>query len=220
MCLLLAFVCAQWVFGIAFALVSRGLLGQMLAGAASTAVLLPGVFGMVMVHSGSPNDVGTQLGFCPPRPGSLRVALWTVGKGVLGAIGVFFAMVVVLRCAGKNLGDIPVQPLMREVSGEPRSVGLVAFGLFAMMGAPLSEELLFRSVLYQPMRAHIGVVPAAVIVSVIFAALHFYVWGVPHLIVLSLTFTALFECTGSLWYPIAAHGLYNGLTLVIARVAM
>jgi len=63
------------------------------------------------------------------------------------------------------------------------------------------------------------VLPAAVAVSVLFAAMHAYPWGTPMLFVLGLTFTALFESTGTLWAPILAHSLYNGIMVLLVRMA-
>jgi membrane protease YdiL (CAAX protease family) len=50
---------------------------------------------------------------------------------------------------------------------------------------------------------------------VAFALAHGYAWGFPQFFVLSLTFVALFERTGTLAAPIAAHGAFNTLSLIL-----
>jgi membrane protease YdiL (CAAX protease family) len=144
--------------------------------------------------------------------------LAAAGAGALTFAIVGVALGRIVRSTGRGWEDFPVQPLVRMISAQNSGLTLVGAAVLAIVGAPVSEELLFRSVLYQPMRARIGVVPAAVVVGLLFAALHGYVWGVPLLLVLSVTFTALFERTGSLWYPIAAHALYNGATFLLVRL--
>ncbi|MCK4284303.1 MAG: CPBP family intramembrane metalloprotease, partial [Candidatus Brocadiae bacterium] len=97
---------------------------------------------------------------------------------------------------------------------------LVLVCLLAVVIAPFVEEMVFRSVLYLPLRSRLGVVPAALIVSAAFAAVHGYARGTAQLAVLSLIFIALFERTGTLWAPIVAHGLYNGLTILVIRTIL
>ena len=52
------------------------------------------------------------------------------------------------------------------------------------------------------------------LVGLLFALAHAYVWGLPQLFVLSCVFVALFERTGTLLAPMAAHSAYNTFQLV------
>jgi len=159
-----------------------------------------------------------MLGFRRPRPRSFLPALAIAGAGALAFVGVTLAMVGIFYFVGVDLDSFRLQRLVRMIDAEAPGWTLASAALLAIVGAPLVEELLFRSVLYQPLRARLGVVPAALIVAALFAGVHLYAWGMPQLMVLSLVFVALFERTGSLWYPIVAHGLYNGATFVLIRV--
>ena len=86
---------------------------------------------------------------------------------------------------------------------------VVVLVFFAVVAAPVTEELTFRGLLYLPLRARIGRVRAALIVSALFAAIHSHLAGMGHLFILALMFTWLMESTRSLVAPILAHAAHN-----------
>lgn len=90
------------------------------------------------------------------------------------------------------------------------TLGTAALLLIAVVVAPLTEEVAYRGVLYPALRERWGVTPAIVLSSAVFALLHSnVVWlGLP-ILLLGILLARLFERTGSLWPPIAAHALFN-----------
>jgi len=220
--LLCAFVFVQLLFGLIPGVPPggwlRGLDAQLLVSAVTYAAFVPLVFLVVRRAGGRPGREAGQLGLRRPRRRCFWAALAIMGAGAVAFLGVTFALAGVLHCFGVRLDQFPVQPLVRMIDREQSIGTVIAAGLLATVGAPMTEELLFRSVLYLPLRARLGVLPAAVVVSVLFGTFHMYPWGMAQLVVLSLTFVALFERTGSLWYPMVAHGLYNGLMILLVRL--
>lgn len=90
--------------------------------------------------------------------------------------------------------------------------------VFALVIAPVAEEFIFRGVLFpfvrqlgRPMLAWLGV-------SLLFALIHVNAPTLLPLVVLALVFTWLYEKTGCLLAPIAAHSLFNAANLVILFV--
>jgi len=80
---------------------------------------------------------------------------------------------------------------------------------------PILEETLFRGILYRALRRHWSFAPAAVGSAAIFAVIHLsWVGMVPYLL-LGLVFAYLYERSGSLVAPWAAHGAFNGFNLAI-----
>lgn len=83
-------------------------------------------------------------------------------------------------------------------------------GLALAIASGLGEELLFRGAL-QP---EVGLV----IASVVFGAMHvvprwpLLLWGL-YAVAVGLAFGLAFEWTGSLWAPVIAHGVVNGVNL-------
>ncbi|SFE71587.1 CPBP family intramembrane glutamic endopeptidase [Alteribacillus iranensis] len=90
------------------------------------------------------------------------------------------------------------------------------------VGAGVSEEILFRGALLGVLLSYVGMVPALLIVSVIFMALHIPQYkgnAVIHLIVLMMGagLGILFIWSEALWAPIAAHIIYNAIVAVMMK---
>ncbi len=94
-------------------------------------------------------------------------------------------------------------------------LGLVFLSLVVV--APLAEEILFRGYLYTRLRRAFSVIGAALLVSVLFAAVHLqFETGKPLLwaaaldtFVLSLVLVYLREKTGNIWAGVGVHALKN-----------
>ncbi|MBC7979907.1 MAG: CPBP family intramembrane metalloprotease [Armatimonadetes bacterium] len=88
--------------------------------------------------------------------------------------------------------------------------GLVFLVISACLVAPLAEEILYRGVLYRSLSNKLGVIAAALLSSIIFAAFHFYdVYGLASVAIFGFICALLYQATGSLINVIALHMLYN-----------
>jgi membrane protease YdiL (CAAX protease family) len=88
------------------------------------------------------------------------------------------------------------------------------------IGAPLSEELLFRGFLQAALaRSRLGFAGGAVIASLLWTALHagYSIPGIIEVFVIGLFFSWLLWRTGSLLVPIVCHALYNSLIVFVLR---
>ncbi len=86
--------------------------------------------------------------------------------------------------------------------------------------APFAEELVFRGLLFPWLRARLGV-PAAVLLSALcFAALHGAAILIPALTVVGVAFAVIYQRSGSLWPAIVAHGVFNGIMIVLLYAAL
>ena len=95
-------------------------------------------------------------------------------------------------------------------AGEAGLWGLAFALISACVLAPLAEELLYRGVLFRSFWNRLGVIPAMVLSSVIFAVLHFYDgYGLAMVGTFGLSCALLYAATGSLGATIALHMLYN-----------
>lgn len=88
---------------------------------------------------------------------------------------------------------------------------ILAFIVLVVVG-PFVEELMFRGYLFGWLRrSNIGFVPTTLIVSSLFALVHFQ-WNVAlDVFVLSLVMCYMREKTGSLWTSVIIHALKNGV---------
>jgi membrane protease YdiL (CAAX protease family) len=101
--------------------------------------------------------------------------------------------------------QMPVQTLQAADSWLKR----VILGAVTVLLAPAGEEVLFRGILY-PWLKQIGYPRLAVWgTALVFAAMHFHLPSLLPLLVLALALTALYDWTGNLLAPIAAHSLFN-----------
>jgi len=86
--------------------------------------------------------------------------------------------------------------------------------VFAVVVAPLCEEVFFRGLAYPALKQRWGAPAALVIVSLLFALIHLHVPSLPLLVVLAAGMTLAYEFTGSLLTPIAMHALFNLLNVI------
>ena len=81
----------------------------------------------------------------------------------------------------------------------------------------VGEELIFRGILQRKLNQWFGNVHVAVFVSAfIFSAIHMQFYGFLPRLFLGMLLGYLFVWTGSLWVPIFAHFVNNGLAVLVA----
>jgi membrane protease YdiL (CAAX protease family) len=102
--------------------------------------------------------------------------------------------------------------LLRETT-DPQVLGLMAFA--AVIAAPLCEEIVFRGYLYPVLKKFSGIGPAALASSLVFAAAHGNLTALLPLLIFGGLLVLLYEKTGSLWAPIAAHFCFNSATVAV-----
>lgn len=84
--------------------------------------------------------------------------------------------------------------------------------------APIAEELLFRGWLYGKLRRTLPLIPALLIVSVLFAALHGQ-WNVAvNVFAMSVVLCGMREITGTIYSGILLHMLKNGIAFYLLFV--
>ncbi len=93
-----------------------------------------------------------------------------------------------------------------------------AYSLLAVALAPLFEEILFRGLLFPYLAKRAGIVPGALLVSVLFAALHFHAPSFAPLLLLSAGLCLAYWRTGTLWVPIAMHAIFNAVSVLALQL--
>jgi len=105
--------------------------------------------------------------------------------------------------------------LMQESDGW---VTGILMALIACVGAPLSEELVFRGYVYGAVKKFSNIGFSMVFSGLFFAAVHMNVASLLPLFVLGVALAAVYELTGSLWTPIAVHCLFNSVSTVLINL--
>ena len=94
-----------------------------------------------------------------------------------------------------------------------RSAEWPVYAFIIAIGAPISEEFLFRGFMLPALaRSRIGFFGAAVITTLLWMALHFTysIFGLIEIVMIGLLLSWAVRKTGSLWAPIAIHAINNG----------
>ena len=130
------------------------------------------------------------------------------GVGVTLALLVPYNLLVWLLRPGEFLHDL------RQFSDLARSSVAPLAMLVIAIGAPVSEELMFRGFLLPAlMKSGLGFAGAAAISTLAWTALHinYSLFGLLEVYLIGLVFCWLMRRYGNLWLTIGLHALYNGL---------
>ena len=171
-----------------------------------------GLAGVVAWLAGRGRLTWRLLGPRRPHPRHLAVGA-LVGAG--GFVGVNLLLAALLALFGPF--DAPEQALLTEATrgGLATALAIVA----AVVMAPIVEELVFRGLLFQSLHRRVGQWPAALLSSAFFTAVHIEVSQPVYsggLFLLGVLFAVALLRSGSLLVPIAAHAVFNGVSIALA----
>lgn len=110
-----------------------------------------------------------------------------------------------------------VVKLMRE-NKDPLLFAVLA--IVACVGAPLSEEVVFRGYIYPVVKRFTNIPVSVVFNGLLFAAIHGNLAALPTLFLLGLILAVAYELSGSLWLPIAIHAAYNTVSVIVLKLYM
>jgi membrane protease YdiL (CAAX protease family) len=157
------------------------------------------------------------LGLLFRRP-SHAVRVLGLGRSLVPtAIAGMFSLLMFLDLLLRAVigGGDPTVPGGGLSVGEAGIWGLAFAVVSACLLAPLAEEILYRGILFRSLWARLGVLPAAILSSAVFAILHFYDgYGLASVGVFGLSCALLYAATGSLTSCIALHFLYNSAIIL------
>jgi uncharacterized protein len=168
-------------------------------------------------YLGGPVLVTRAKGQGPVRDLGARIEAGDVLPGLALGVALQLAVIpllyhlVILRLVDGDLSG-PARDLI-ERADDP--VGVVLLVLIAGVGAPLIEELFFRGFLLRGLLRRMGPVPAVLVSSVVFAAVHRQPLQFPALLVFGLVAGWLTVRTGRLGPAWAAHVAFNVVTIVL-----
>jgi len=134
-----------------------------------------------------------------------------VGRGLLilwAAMPLVYGLLLVMQQLGLQEEQQAVE-VMRD-----REPYWEILALFAVVGAPMMEELCFRGLLYPAARRLAGPKLAILVTGTLFGLMHFdSPAAVLPLALLGCALALILETTGALLPCIVAHGVFNALTV-------
>jgi membrane protease YdiL (CAAX protease family) len=136
-----------------------------------------------------------------------------MGAGVLGWLASLPLLVLGMIAAtwiSKLTGNLPTHPIIEVFAGNGwAKLGAV---VLAVVWAPVSEEVMFRGLLFPGLSAWLRWLMGILLAAFVFAVIHPQGWaGVPAIMALAGTFSLLRMWRQSLIAPMTAHALNNGI---------
>jgi uncharacterized protein len=151
----------------------------------------------------------------------------TRGTGLMWAIGLATGIATVLITYTVNAvfvlsfgdGEAVEQEVLDIVLAGGAATVLAI--LLAVVLAPVTEEIVFRGVLFRALADKVGMWPAATLSSAVFAVIHFEVLFSQPLALIGLFTVGMllaiaYHRTGSLLVPILGHAVFNGVSVGLA----
>lgn len=153
-----------------------------------------------------------RIGRWPFRPftaGDVRTILIGLGFLILVRIGTAVQLALTdqtkhVQKGFEHFDVVTTQPTLTTIAVAIAVVTMVFLG-------PVVEEIVFRGLLFGALARPIGIVPSALVSSLLFAAIHGEAVLFPSLAALGLVAAFSYAATGNLWVPIVLHAANNAL---------
>lgn len=139
------------------------------------------------------------------------IGMWII-LGCLAWVGYFAWM-------EQMCGESSTQEAVKMLRQNKDVVAVFLMAIAAAVMAPLVEEIIFRGYIYPAMKRWVGIWPAILFSSLVFAAGHGNAALTLPLLILGVVLVISYEYTGSIWMPIAIHACFNGATVGIQLLA-
>lgn len=151
-----------------------------------------------------------QIAGAKPSPSEVAVAV----AGLVLILGVYNCLIYLLQPESFLTDVLPFLPMLRDPHWP---VTAVAVGI----GAPISEELLFRGFLLSALAQwRFGFWPAALVVNAIWTAFHagYSAAGLIEVFIGGAYFSWLLWRSGSIWLPLICHAVTNCSFLLLVAL--
>ncbi|MEW6623947.1 MAG: type II CAAX endopeptidase family protein [Bacillota bacterium] len=147
---------------------------------------------------------------------SLGKPLKTLKNGIIGGI-VLFALVVVVGIIMESILPMKpdLQPFAQLVMEAKDRRDLISLFVIGSILAPIGEEVYFRGLVYPVFKNKWGVGFGMILSGIFFALLHFDIIRFFPLALGGIGLAYIYEKTGSLFACMIAHGLWNGIMIIL-----
>ncbi|MDR3601943.1 MAG: type II CAAX endopeptidase family protein [Desulfosporosinus sp.] len=134
--------------------------------------------------------------------------------GFLVGILLFISVGLLGNLLTQLLGTPAPQSFAVAVKGGDHTWEFVLLIILGGVIAPIKEEMLFRGLMYPPLRQSLGKGKGMLLTGLFFATLHFDIVRFLPLFIGGVVLAWLYERSSSIWPAIVAHGTWNILMAV------
>lgn len=113
------------------------------------------------------------------------------------------------------IGEAEPQELITLLQGGGDPLAIVLLAIFAIVLAPIVEELIFRGCLYRFLKSQSTLLAAQIMSGILFSLIHFNLFSFLPLVIVGILLARVYEKSGSILTPICFHALFNGFNLLI-----
>lgn len=128
--------------------------------------------------------------------------------------GAWIGLLTVLQKLG-IVDKFPPQQLIGILGSEESPVAVLLLAVFAVVLAPLVEEIIFRGAFYRFFKGQTSVLNAQIISGAFFAAIHFNLMSLLPLLLIGVLLARLYEKEGNILLPMLFHAYWNGFSLLM-----
>ncbi|MDD3314467.1 MAG: type II CAAX endopeptidase family protein [Syntrophaceticus sp.] len=140
--------------------------------------------------------------------------IWSYG--VLGGIGVYFLVTVIMAVIISFLPQTPQPQAVADLILNARGgVQIIALLLLVGVIAPVSEELFFRGFIYPVMRGYFGVNWGITATACLFGLMHFDLIRFVSLAIGGACLNIFSERSNSIYPAIVAHSMWNTVAALL-----
>ena len=149
-----------------------------------------------------------------------REVLIGAALGVAVRIVAGIAAAIVIAILAAATGEEVAVP--EQVTSDLHGYQLLVFALFAIVVAPVTEEFLFRGVLFRSVRDRYGFWPGALTSALLFGVIHYVPGPWPDALALQITMVVtglglawVYEWRKTLLAPVVGHAAFNLIAVVV-----
>jgi len=140
--------------------------------------------------------------------------------GILGGILLIIMVLVmgyVLKYVQPDLQPQYYEEMLRSATKLPDFLLVLLAGAVL---APVSEELLYRGMIYPFLRKHLGPTWGIILSGLIFGLAHWDLWRTVPLAIGGAALCYIYEKSGSIYVPMLAHGVWNGTMSMLIYLSL
>jgi len=182
----------------------EGYVNYLVIGFGEGLLFLAALFLFLKLMRSSPTDLGLA-----------DFGLKSIFGGIIGGIVLFLLVGFSGDFIARLLGVPKPQSFALVLQGTDSLWQMLPLILLGGIIVPLKEELIFRGLIYPPLRKSYGRRGGMLFSALFFALLHFDVVRFLPLFIGGFILTWLYEKTKSLWTSIIAHGVWNILMTIL-----
>ena len=137
-----------------------------------------------------------------------------IAAGAINTLKIWPVIFIVGLITAQVLDDFSLQRNVIKLKQGNYS-DIVYISVMACIFAPLTEEIIFRGMLYRFFKKKIGVFWGCLASSALFSLIHFNILSIVVLFVFSCSLTYVYESQNTIIAPMVSHSLFNILMIVL-----